>query len=154
MFHRCGARLTKTTVEIIGLDWHDVKGWCEELRRWVLALSAERYRGFNDTHFAEMLAGCEVIDVTQDPLGKQARRVARTDWTEVWSRPLWDGTVAVGLFNRGPKRTEVVARWSHLGLRGRHPVRDLWQQKDLGVFGDSFTAQVPAHGAALVKVGR
>ena len=107
-----------------------------------------------DTFTLDLLTNDEVIDVNQDPLGKQARRGARTDWTEVWSRPLWDGTLAVGLFNRGPKRTEVVARWSDLGLRGRHPVRDLWQQKDLGVFGDSFTAQVPAHGAALVKVGR
>jgi alpha-galactosidase len=107
-----------------------------------------------DQFTLDLLTNDQVIDVNQDPLGKQARRVARTDWSEVWSRPLWDGAIAVGLFNRGPKRTEVVARWADLSLRGRHPVRDLWQQKDLGVFDGSFSAHVPAHGAALAKIGK
>ena len=31
-------------------------------------------------------------------------------------------------------------------------VRDLWQHKSLGSFDGSFTAQVPRHGAVLVKV--
>jgi alpha-galactosidase len=39
-------------------------------------------------------------------------------------------------------------------VSGRQPVRDLWQQRDLGTFSDRFTAQVPAHGAVLVKIGR
>jgi hypothetical protein len=31
-------------------------------------------------------------------------------------------------------------------------VRDLWRQKDLGVFGESFSAEVPRHGVPLVRL--
>jgi alpha-galactosidase len=92
--------------------------------------------------------------VNQDPLGKPAGRRSQQGQLEAWARPLWDGTTAVGLFNRGPERATVTARWSDLGLRGRLPVRDLWQQKDLGSFADGFSAPVPAHGAVMVKIGR
>jgi alpha-galactosidase len=60
----------------------------------------------------------------------------------------------VGLFNRGLEAYEVSAKWSDLGLTGLQPVRDLWQQKDVGVADGVFTASVPRHGAVLVKIGR
>jgi hypothetical protein len=31
-------------------------------------------------------------------------------------------------------------------------VRDLWLHKDLGSISDSFSAQVPSHGVALVRI--
>jgi alpha-galactosidase len=31
-------------------------------------------------------------------------------------------------------------------------VRDLWAHKDLGSFENEFTAQVPRHGAVMVRV--
>jgi alpha-galactosidase len=107
-----------------------------------------------DSWTISLLTNDEVLDVNQDPLGKPAGRRARDGQLEVWGRPLWDGTMAVGLFNRGPEGTTVTASWSALGLNGRQPVRDLWQQKDLGAFDNSFAAQVPSHGAVLVKIGR
>ena len=106
-----------------------------------------------DKFTSDLLTNSEVLDVNQDPLGKAAGRKAKNGMTEVWARPLWDGTVAAGLFNRGPVRTKVIARWSDLGLRGRQPVRDLWRQKDLGSFDREFSVEVPAHGAVLVKIG-
>ncbi len=101
-----------------------------------------------------LLTNDEVLEVDQDPLGKQAYRIARSGESEVWSRPLWDGTVAVALFNRSPATREVAVHWSDLGLSGIQPVRDLWQQKDLGDFQDSFQITVPAHGAVMLKIGR
>ncbi len=107
-----------------------------------------------DKFTVDVLSNDEVIEVNQDPLGKPAARRTQGGRLEVWSRPLWDGTLAVGLFNRGQEATKVTARWSDLGVQGSQPVRDLWQQKDLGVFRDSFSASVPQHGAVLVKIGR
>jgi alpha-galactosidase len=107
-----------------------------------------------DSFTLDLMTNDEVLDVNQDPLGKPAGRKAKEGMLEVWARPLWDGTMAVGLFNRGRERATVTAKWGDLGLTGRQSVRDLWQQKDLGSFTDSFTAAVPAHGAALVKIGR
>jgi alpha-galactosidase len=107
-----------------------------------------------DPWTVSLLTNDEVLDINQDPLGRPAGRRSQQGMREVWARPLWDHTTAVGLFNRGPERATVTAKWSDLGLKGRLPVRDLWQRKDLGSFDGSFAAQVPAHGAKLVKIGR
>jgi alpha-galactosidase len=102
----------------------------------------------------DLLTNDEVLAVTNDPLGRAGGRV----WSdggrlEVWARPLADGTMAVGLFNRGLQPYEITARWSDLGLSGDQPVRDLWSQQDLGVFDGGFGATVPRHGVRFVKVG-
>ena len=107
-----------------------------------------------DQFTVDLLTNDEVLDVSQDPLGKAAGRRAKEGLAEVWARPLWDGTIAVGLFNRGPVKSEVTASWSDLNLTGPQPVRDLWLKRDLGKFDGSFTTVVPAHGAVLVKIGK
>lgn len=107
-----------------------------------------------DQFSLDLLCNDEVIEVDQDPLGKAAGVKSRTGFTEVWARPLWDGTVAVGLFNRGYMKAQVSARWPDIGVKREQPVRDLWQQKDLGRFDNVFTATVPAHGAIFVKIGK
>ena len=43
----------------------------------------------------------EVIAIDQDPLGRQGKRVSQNGTTEVWARPLADGSTAVAFFNRG-----------------------------------------------------
>lgn len=103
----------------------------------------------------DILTNTEVIDVNQDPLGKQGRRVAEPGiLLEAWARPLYDGTIAVGLFNRFVAGADVTVTWEQLGLSGPQPVRDLWRREDLGTFDGAFTATVPAHGAVLIKIGK
>ena len=63
---------------------------------------------------------------------------------EVWAKDMEDGTKAVGLFNRGEEATDVTAKWSDLGLKGKRIVRDLWRQKDLGKYEGEFKAGVAA----------
>ena len=47
----------------------------------------------------------------------------------------------------------ITATWTNLGLLpGPAAVRDLWARTDLGTFTNSFTTNVPAHGAVLLKV--
>jgi alpha-galactosidase len=99
-----------------------------------------------------LLANDEVLAVNQDALGRQASRKAKNDQTEVWAKDLADGSKAVGLFNRGEGTEEVTVKWSDLGLSGQCHARDLWRQKDLGKFADSFTASVPRHGVRLVRI--
>ena len=107
-----------------------------------------------DPFTIDLLGNTEVLAVNQDPNGRAAGRVNGDGWLEVWARPLSDGTIAVGLFNRSPEAAVVVARWADLKLTGAQPVRDLWQQKDLGVSNDAVTATVPRHGVVFVKIGR
>jgi alpha-galactosidase len=101
-----------------------------------------------------LLTNDEVLDISQDPLGHQAGRVAKDGPLEVWAKDLEDGSKAVGLFNRGDDEAPVTAKWADLGLTGKHPVRDLWRQKDLGEFSEQFQASVPRHGVVLIKISK
>ena len=105
-----------------------------------------------DAFTLNLLTNDEVLDVNQDPLGKQARRVAQTDNLEVWAKEMEDGSLAVGLFNRGEVESKVTANWSELQLNGKQIVRDLWRQKDLGEFENQFSATVPRHGVVLIRL--
>jgi alpha-galactosidase len=105
-----------------------------------------------DPFTLNLLSNDEVLDVDQDPLARQATRVAKDGQHEVWAKDLEDGSKAVGLFNRGDEEQEVTVKWSDLGIAGGQTVRDLWRQKDLGKFTDEFTVSVPRHGVVLVKI--
>jgi alpha-galactosidase len=99
-----------------------------------------------------LLTNDEVLDVDQDPLGRQAARVAQEGPRQVWAKDLEDGSKAVGLFNTGELPSPVTVTWSDLGVSGKQKVRDLWRQKDLGDFQGEFDATVPRHGVVLVKI--
>jgi alpha-galactosidase len=105
-----------------------------------------------DEFTLNLLSNDEVIAVNQDALGKQASRVAKNGNLEIWAKDMADGTKAVGLFNRSETATTVEVKWSDLGLKGKHSVRDLWRQNDLGKFADGFSTRVPRHGVVLIKV--
>jgi len=107
-----------------------------------------------DQFTSDLLMNDEVIAINQDPLGKPAGRVAQAEGTQVWSRPLSDGTIAVGLFNTSVQDTDVTVKWTDVGAKGKQPVRNLWLKKDLGSFSDAFTAKVPSHGAVFIKIGK
>ena len=106
-----------------------------------------------DPFTTALMTNHEVLEVSQDVLGKGASRIYQRERLELWARPLADGTIAAGLFNRGLEAVKMRATWKELGLTGPQPVRDLWLQKDLGVVNGEFSAVVPAHGAVLVKIG-
>ncbi len=106
-----------------------------------------------DQWTTDLLGNREVLAVNQDVLGRPAGRTASDGWTEVWARPLDDGTLAVGLFNRGPEPATVSATWADLGLSGTQPVRDLWRHADLAPARDRISAVVARHGVMLVRIG-
>ena len=105
-----------------------------------------------DDFTMNLLSNDEVIAVDQDPLGKQAARITKNGDLEIWAKDMEDGSKAVGLFNRGETAAHVEIKWSDLGLKGPHRVRDLWRQSDLGKFSDAFGTEVPRHGVVLVRV--
>jgi alpha-galactosidase len=70
----------------------------------------------------------------------------------VWKRYLEDGSIAVGLFNRGEKAADITAEWETLGITGKQKVRDLWRQKDLGIFDSKYSSEVSSHGAVMLRM--
>jgi alpha-galactosidase len=107
-----------------------------------------------DEFTLNLLTNDEVLEVNQDPLGRQAGRIAKNGALEVWAKDLEDGSKAVGLFNLGEEEAALKVAWSDLGLAGKKKVRDLWRQAELGTFADHFQASVPRHGVVLVKVSK
>ena len=105
-----------------------------------------------DDFTLNLLTNDEVLDVSQDPLGRQAGRIAKNGSLEVWAKDLEDGSKAVGLFNRGEDGATITVKWSELGISGPQNVRDLWRQLDLGKFPGQFQTEVSRHGVVLVKV--
>jgi alpha-galactosidase len=99
-----------------------------------------------------ILTNPEVIAVDQDPAGIEGHRVSEEGPLQVWMKPLADGSKAVGLFNEGESTMPVTIHFKDIGFTGKVSVRDLWERKDLGTFNGSYTAQVPRHGAVMIKV--
>ncbi|NPV82463.1 MAG: alpha-galactosidase [Candidatus Aminicenantes bacterium] len=107
-----------------------------------------------DDFTLNLLTNAEVLEIDQDPLGRQAEKVVEGDDYQVWARELEDGSRAVGLFNLDAyEHRKVAVDFASLGLEaGSYRVRDLWRQQDLGVFSGRFEAEVPPHGVVLVRL--
>ncbi|MFJ4534721.1 glycoside hydrolase family 27 protein [Streptomyces tibetensis] len=99
-----------------------------------------------------ILRNPRLLAVNQDPLGAGGRRVRDDGDTEVFAKPLSDGSVAVGLFNRGGSTTTITASAAQVGLAGgSFTLTDLWTGATSSTSGQ-ISASVPAHGVAVFKM--
>ncbi|OLF14978.1 glycoside hydrolase family 27 protein [Actinophytocola xanthii] len=99
-----------------------------------------------------LLRNQRLIAVNQDRLGIGGRRVRDDGNTEVFAKPLSDGSVAVGLFNRGSGTTTISTTATQIGLSGdSFTLADLWTGATSGSSGQ-ISASVPAHGVAVFRV--
>jgi hypothetical protein len=104
-----------------------------------------------------LLTNDEVIDIDQDPLGKAAHQIPlkMSEWIplQLWSRPMEDGSVAVGVVNLSEQPCIYPLFFDQLALKGPQVVRDVWRQKDLGTFTDKFpSGPIPPHGVLLLRM--
>jgi alpha-galactosidase len=116
-------------------------------------LAGNDLRNMSDATLS-MLTNTEVIAVNQDPAGRPVKRMIQSGNTEVWTRPLEDGSVAVGLFNRDAQDKPVSVTLSALGLTGQLKARDLWKHQDVSVSGDTYTETVPKHGVIMLRIAK
>ncbi|MFK3980050.1 NPCBM/NEW2 domain-containing protein [Micromonospora sp. NPDC050397] len=101
----------------------------------------------------DILSDPEVLAINQDRAGVQAVRVGPAGTTETWVKRLADGDRAVVLLNRGESSKTLTTKVSSVGLSGaRFTVRNAWTNQVTESAG-TISAAVPAHGAALFRVG-
>jgi alpha-galactosidase len=105
-----------------------------------------------DAFTLNILCNAEVIDIDQDTLGKQARIVRKNEQEMVLAKPLEDGSVAVGLFNLSEGPLTISIDWKDVGVSGKLKVRDVWRQKDIGSFTESYKSTVAPHDVAFVRL--
>ncbi|RCV14516.1 hypothetical protein SETIT_2G432600v2 [Setaria italica] len=103
----------------------------------------------------EILSNKEVIQVNQDPLGVQGRRIlgeGKYGCREVWAGPLSGNRLAVALWNRCSEAANITMKLPAVGLDGSaaYSVRDLWKHETLSenVIG-TFGAQVEVHDTKM-----
>jgi alpha-galactosidase len=101
-----------------------------------------------------LLNNREVIAVNQDKLGRKGKRVAQAGDTQVWAKPLADGSVAVAFFNTGERTTSVAVTWEQLGLQGPHLARDLWWHENLGIVNNRYVVVLTGGTSMLLKLSR
>lgn len=99
-----------------------------------------------------LLSNPEVIALNQDILGKQASRVINDENIQVWSKPLSDGSIAVGIFNLGESPVDYQLSLASLQLSGKHALRDIWKQEEMGNIETSFSISVNRHGVKLFRI--
>ena len=108
-----------------------------------------------------ILLNTEVIAVDQDPLGVQGTKwLDRGSGTQIWVKPLADGSRAVAVLNLNEREANVAVGWADVGLpAGAATIRDLWAHADLPAHTDTgkhtnerLSVKVPAHGVALLKL--
>ena len=105
-----------------------------------------------DDFTVNLLSNDEVIALDQDVLGKQAQQKIKNSNYQVWVKELEDGSKAIGIFNLSDDYQAVSVNWQDIGLGNTEKVRDLWRQKDLGTFNNTFKTKVTPHGVILIKV--
>ena len=102
-----------------------------------------------------ILMNSEVIAIDQDPEYKPVTSLSSDGGIEVLMRPLHDGSVAIGIFNRTNTAAQTQFTRNNLpaSLAGKEiSVRDLWMHEAVAMPGGTFQATVPSHGVVMLKV--
>ena len=77
-----------------------------------------------DDFTISLLTNNEVIEVNQDPLGKQGTVVAEKASVVIYAKPMEDGSMAIGLFNRGERyeNYSYLEAIRHKGVNKRYVI--------------------------------
>jgi alpha-galactosidase len=125
--------------------------WCLFSAPLLIGCDMEKLDDFT----LNLLTNDEVIDINQDPLGRQATCVQTIGDLRIYVKELEDGSRAVGFCNFGLDIVDLsYIDFDKLGIDGQFKVRDLWRQKDIATI-ETKTSQlalkVPVHGVLLYK---
>lgn len=103
----------------------------------------------------------DLLNINHDPLHEEGHRLYKiSEDLEVWGRNLFNGDVAVILFNKGDDPTQdLTVDFSRaFGWPANQPalVRDCWGLVDLGLFKGSFTWKgvTPPHGVRVLRISK
>lgn len=105
-----------------------------------------------DDFTINLLTNAEILDVHQDALAVSGKTIYKDHGAEIIVKDLADGGKAFGLFNISEASQTITLDWKLARLEGVKDVRDVWRQKDIGSYKDSFSAIVPSHGVVFIRL--
>ncbi|HBL84225.1 MAG: hypothetical protein A2Y17_07780 [Clostridiales bacterium GWF2_38_85] len=102
----------------------------------------------------EILQNKELIAIDQDDAGIPAYKIP--GYSDVLAKPLADGSMALGLFNREPNWKYMALSWDYCGweVTDRVKLYDVIAHKDLGEFKCGATLRVEGHSCLIFKATR
>lgn len=121
-------------------------------------LAAPLITGNDLRHMADftrnILTNKEVIEIDQDPLAKEGYKLRDQGDTEVWVKPLADGSWCVLLLNRGEGRAFITMKIQDLDIQkaDAYVVRNLWSHKEEQRTDGLVRANVASHGVQMFKI--
>lgn len=106
-----------------------------------------------DDFTRNILCNNELIAVNQDLLGKGADPIIMTPDTWILKKTMSDGSVIVGFFNlKRDEDAEISVFWREMEMCCAQLARDLWRQKDIGIFADEMSVKLGPRGCAVIKL--
>lgn len=106
-----------------------------------------------DSDTASLLMNREVLDANQDPLGIPAKCVRQMGQSEIWTKRLADGSIAVAVINRGSRPEDVTVKARDIGMfDAPKRTRNLWTGQDIADFKNQLVQRVQPHETVLLKV--
>ncbi|MGA9583898.1 MAG: glycoside hydrolase family 27 protein [Terracidiphilus sp.] len=102
----------------------------------------------------EILTSRDVIAISQDPLGHQARYIYSKGEVEVWARDLQGGAKAIAIVNVG---SDVYSTHpfhldlAQLGLNGSQHAKNLWTGKEMDLT-NNMPVELPSHDILLLRI--
>lgn len=99
-----------------------------------------------------LLTNPEIIEVNQHTTDNH--QVFLKSNSCAWIAKGADKSHYLALFNLGEKEQVVDFNFELENLRGSYLVRDLWRQKDLGVFENKLSVNIQSHGAVIYKLNK
>jgi hypothetical protein len=107
---------------------------------------------WNDDFTLSLITNDEVLAV--DRSSSANRQLFRTNDLIAWIADVPDSHDRyVALFNAQDSNTNrVTVNLSEIGFHGSAQARDLWSQKNLGTFKETFSQDLPPHAAALFRL--
>lgn len=102
-----------------------------------------------DDQLLAIIGNKEVLEVNQDRLGIQGKKIKAKGDVEIWKKELNNNKQAIAFFNKGDKSAKLTIKLADIGFSKKVKVRDLWLDQDLGdIFGELSVEIVP-HGTKM-----
>ncbi len=107
-------------------------------------LTSNDLRSMNDAT-KNILLNPEIIAISQDELGEQAKRVVKAGSIWVYRKNLKDGSVAIAVFNKSKKEKKFDLKEAQLNLTGTYTARDVWQHSEMGTLKNKLNLSLNPH---------
>jgi hypothetical protein len=107
-----------------------------------------------DSFTMSLITNDDIIALNQDRLGKQAAFVFEREDIQVWSKPLADGSTAIGIINLGTKEKTTSVKLDKISSTQYSTSKNLWNKQIATIKDNSISATIPSHGIVQFKLSK